>query len=111
MLYFLWVLTPYVVLVGLGMGVGGAMFPPIMADLFPGPNLGRIMGISSVFSGMGADLGSWLAGYLYDITGSYAWGFLCVLMLSLGLSYSSGSLLRAGQRSCFDASRFEPRCV
>ena len=81
---YAWILTPYVVLVGLGMGVGGAMFPPIMADLFPGPNLSRIMGISSVFSGMGAGLGSWLAGYLYDITGNYVWGFFCVLIAILG---------------------------
>ncbi|MFC1886479.1 MFS transporter, partial [Thermodesulfobacteriota bacterium] len=44
----------YVILMGLGMGVGGAMFPPMMADLFPGPSLGRIMGVSSIFGGLGA---------------------------------------------------------
>lgn len=79
-----WILLIYVVLVGLGIGSGGAMFPTMIADLFPGPNLGRIMGISSASGGLGAGLGSWLGGYLHDITGSYTWALYCVLASILG---------------------------
>ncbi len=79
-----WLLYGYVVLLGLGMGVGGAMFPPMLADLFPGPSLGRIMGVSSVFAALGAGFGSWFAGYSYDLTGNYtaAWG--CILLTIFG---------------------------
>ncbi len=45
------------------------MFPPMIADLFPGPSLGRIMGITAIFGGFGAAFGSWFAGYMHDITG------------------------------------------
>jgi predicted MFS family arabinose efflux permease len=79
-----WILPIYVVLIGLGIGSGGAMFPTMIADLFPGPSVGRIMGISSVAGGLGAGLGSWLAGYLHDITGSYTWALYCVLASILG---------------------------
>jgi len=79
-----WILSFYVVLMGLGMGVGGAMFPPIIADLFPGPSLGRIMGVSSIFGGLGSGFGSWLAGYLHDITGNYTYGLFCALIAIAG---------------------------
>ncbi len=79
-----WILFLYIVLAGLGMGVGGAMVPPILADLFPGPSLGRIIGISMAFGGMGAGLGSWFAGYLYDITGNYTWALVSVLIAVIG---------------------------
>lgn len=79
-----WILPVYVVVGGLGLGVGGAMFPTILADMFPGPSLGRIMGIASAFGGLGAGLGSWFVGYLHDITGSYSWGLFCVLMAIIG---------------------------
>jgi cyanate permease len=52
--------------------------------MFPGPSLGRIMGIASAFGGLGAGFGSWFAGYLHDITGSYSWGLFCVLMAIIG---------------------------
>jgi MFS family permease len=79
-----WILPFYVVLMGLGMGVGGAMFPPIMADLFPGPSLGRIMGVTSIFGGIGAGFGSWFAGYFHDLTGSYTFALLFVVMTIVG---------------------------
>lgn len=79
-----WILIIYVVLMGLGMGVGSGLLPPIIADLFPGPSFGRIMGISMIFGGLGASFGSWFAGYLHDITGSYTGGLLLVLLGNAG---------------------------
>ena len=75
-----WVLIIYVVAMGLGLGVGGAMFPPMIADLFPGPSMGRIMGITSIFAGLGASSGSWFVGYIQDVTGSYRWSLGCMLL-------------------------------
>ncbi len=88
-LYFLnqdctWLLPLYIGLGGLGMGVGGGLFPPMLADLFPGPSLGRIMGSTMVFGGLGAGLGSWFVGYLHDITDSYSWGLFFILIAIFG---------------------------
>ena len=41
------------------------------ADLFPGPRLGTILGVITLGSGLGATIGSWAAGLLFDLTGSY----------------------------------------
>jgi len=79
-----WILPLYVVLTGLGLGVGAGMYPTIVADLFPGTHTGKIMGVISVFGGFGSGFGSWLVGYLHDITGTYTIGFLCVLAAILG---------------------------
>jgi MFS family permease len=79
-----WILMIYVVLMGLGMGVGSGLLPAIIADLFPGPSFGRIMGISMIFGGLGASFGSWFAGFLHDITGSYTGGLFLVLLSNVG---------------------------
>lgn len=79
-----WMLTVYVVIMGLGMGVGGAMFPTIIADIFPGPNLGRILGICALSGGLGAGFGSWLVGYLHDISGNYTGGLWCIQAALVG---------------------------
>ncbi len=76
----IWILSFYIVFAGLGMGVGGGMFPPMLADLFPGPSLGKILGITSVFAACGASFGAWFLGYLHDFTGSYAWGLGCLIL-------------------------------
>jgi MFS family permease len=78
-----WILWFYIVLAGMGMGVGGAMFPPMLGDLFPGPSLGKILGFTSLFAALGASFGSWFLGYLYDLTASYSWG-LASLILAVG---------------------------
>jgi MFS family permease len=57
---------------------GGARGPAITAktaDLFPGPNLGAILGVITIGTGLGAAGGSWLAGFVFDTTGSYRVAF------------------------------------
>jgi MFS family permease len=75
-----WMLVIYVILGGLGQGVGGAMFPAMLADLFPGPRLGKIIGILSIFAGFGSSFGSWFIGYLYDISGNYQRGLVLLFL-------------------------------
>ncbi len=65
------------------MEVEQAMFPPMVADLFPGQSLGRIMGVLSASSGLGASFGSWLGGYLYDLTVEDTFALLCALAATL----------------------------
>jgi MFS family permease len=60
---------------GLTWGARGPAITAKTADLFPGPNLGAILGVISIGTGLGAAGGSWMAGYVFDVTGSYRVAF------------------------------------
>lgn len=49
--------------------------PAMMADRFRGPHCGSIFGATQVASALGSALGAWLAGRMFDATGSYAIAF------------------------------------
>ena len=60
---------------GLTWGARGPAITAKAADLFPGPQLGSILGVISVGTGLGAALGSWSAGWIFDFSGSYKVAF------------------------------------
>ncbi len=62
-------------LFGLTWGARGPAITAKSADLFPGPNLGTILGAITIGAGLGSSSGSWLAGYVFDVTGSYRAAF------------------------------------
>ena len=62
-------------LFGLTWGARGPAITAKTADLFPGPNLGTILGAITIGTGLGSSGGSWLAGYVFDVTGSYRAAF------------------------------------
>lgn len=72
---------------GLTWGARGPAITAKTADLFSGPRLGTILGVITIGSGVGAALGSWGAGWLFDLTGSYQTAF----WLSI-LAYVCGSV-------------------
>jgi len=72
---------------GLTWGARGPAITAKTADLFPGPNLGTILGVISIGTGLGAAGGSWAAGVVFDLTGSYRVAF----WLSI-LSYACGAV-------------------
>ena len=72
---------------GLTWGARGPAITAKTADLFPGPNLGTILGVITIGTGLGAAGGSWLAGFVFDTTGSYRVAF----WLSI-LFYVAGSI-------------------
>ncbi|MFL5287786.1 MAG: MFS transporter [Rhodopila sp.] len=72
---------------GLTWGARGPAITAKTADLFPGPNLGTILGVITIGTGLGAAGGSWLAGFVFDATGSYRVAF----WLSI-LFYVAGSI-------------------
>jgi MFS family permease len=61
---------------GLTWGARGPAITAKTADLFPGPRLGTILGVITIGSGLGAALGSWGAGWIYDLSGSYRIAFM-----------------------------------
>lgn len=56
---------------GLTWGARGPAITAKTADLFPGPRLGTILGAITIGTGVGSAAGSWLAGWSFDLTGSY----------------------------------------
>jgi MFS family permease len=58
----------HAVLFGLTWGARGPAITAKTADLFPGPRLGTILGVITVGSGLGAALGSWGAGLVFDLS-------------------------------------------
>ncbi len=60
---------------GLTWGARGPAITAKTADLFPGPHLGTILGVITIGSGIGAAVGSWAAGWIFDISGSYRLAF------------------------------------
>ena len=60
---------------GLTWGARGPAITAKTADLFPGPQLGTILGAITIGTGIGAASGAWLAGFSFDLTGSYQVAF------------------------------------
>jgi MFS family permease len=60
---------------GLTWGARGPAITAKTADLFPGRQLGTILGFITIGSGLGAALGSWGAGWIFDVSGSYRMAF------------------------------------
>src|SRR3954452_17951821 len=78
----LWV---HACLFGLTWGARGPAITAKTADLFPGPNLGAILGVITISTGLGSASGSWLAGVVFDTTGSYRVAFwLSILFYACG---------------------------
>ncbi|MFQ5895191.1 MAG: MFS transporter [Nitrospinota bacterium] len=87
----------FALLYGLGSGARGTSLVALKADLFRGPHFGSILGMSQLGTGLGAAVGPWLAGYIFDRTGDYQLAFLLVaasILLSALGAWVGGSLLR-----------------
>ena len=61
----------YAVLLGSGYAISNPLPPAMTADLFPGRSFGAIFGLVVMGTFAGSAIGAWLAGYLFDQTGSY----------------------------------------
>ena len=70
----------------LGLGYGGILpcYPVIVRELLPSAEAGRRTGLILLCAGGGMALGSWLGGYIFDLTGSYQMAFLIGVVFNLG---------------------------
>jgi len=77
----------FVLFFGLMQGARGPIIIALVARLFPGGGVGTIYGTLSLAMGLGAGLGSWSSGLLYEWTGSYIASFAVAITAALlGLS-------------------------
>jgi MFS family permease len=71
-----WLLWLFACCFGLTWGARGPAITAKTADLFPGRQLGTILGVITIGSGIGSAIGSWAAGWIFDLSGSYELAFL-----------------------------------
>ncbi len=82
-----WLLWLFACFFGLTWGARGPAITAKTADLFPGRQLGTILGVIAIGSGIGSAVGSWAAGWIFDLSGSYELAFI----LSI-ISYACGCI-------------------
>ncbi|MBO6782573.1 MAG: MFS transporter [Alphaproteobacteria bacterium] len=78
-----------------GLGYGGILpcYPLIVRELLPAREAGRRTGLVLLCAGGGMAIGSWLGGYVFDLTGSYANAFLIGVVFNIGNLALIGSLI------------------
>lgn len=97
----LWKLYGFAVVFGFGYGGLSCLQSLIAADLFGLSILGVITAIFSFSYCAGGAVGPVLAGYLFDVSGSYQWAFLlclAVVMIALLIGLSLKPPGKAGKR-------------
>ncbi|MDH5577718.1 MAG: MFS transporter [Betaproteobacteria bacterium] len=70
-----WAIYLYAVLLGVGYSVTASLTPAMVSDRFGGPHFGSIVGVGLMGAAVGSALGPWMAGFLFDRTGSYMLAF------------------------------------
>ena len=73
----------FAVLFGIGLGGDYMIIPLMAAELFGVKVMGRVMGLILTVDGLAEAFGPLLAGWLRDISGSYATGFTALILLSV----------------------------
>jgi len=66
-----WAIYGYAMLLGVGYSATASLIPAMVSDRFGGRHFGAIVGMDLMGSAAGSALGPWMAGYLFDRTGSY----------------------------------------
>ena len=82
-------LALYAVSALFGIGYGGISicYPVIVRELLPQAEAGRRLGVILLFGTFGMGFGGWLAGYIFDWTGSYTPAFL------VGAAFNAANLV------------------
>jgi MFS family permease len=95
-----WGAYSYAVMLGVGYSVTAALLPALASDRFSGPSFGAIVGAGLFASALGSALGPWLAGLLFDVSGSYTIAFAIAAGCSLiaaAAAWIARDLRRAGK--------------
>ena len=90
-----WLLYVFITCFGFGVGLYGPTYAASVADLFQGNRLGTIIGSANIGYGLGAAVGTWLYGYIFDVTGTYT---LAVVIAMLAICVMCTSIWVAAPR-------------
>jgi MFS family permease len=84
-----WQISLLVFVMACGNGAGATLLSTLNAELFGLRAHGLIFGFCSLISSLGAALGPFIAGYIFDTSGGYQWAFLfCGVLIAIGLAIS-----------------------
>ncbi len=82
-----WMLFLFAVIFGISYATFETLHSPIIAELFGLSSLGAISGVIFATSSIGFTFGPVIAGYIFDVTGSYQRAFLiCAVMTFISLT-------------------------
>jgi len=90
-----WMLYIFISGFGFGSGLYGPTYAASVADLFQGSRFGTIIGSANIGYGLGAAVGTWLYGYIFDTTGAYT---LAVVIVGIALCIMCVSIWIASPR-------------
>lgn len=79
----------YALFIGLGYAATAPLTPAIANDLFGGPRFACIFGMLHFMNSLGGAIGAWIAGVIFDTTGSYA----LALPIAAGMALLAPGLL------------------
>jgi MFS family permease len=89
-----WMLFVFAVIIGIAQGMG-SVGSPLLADVFGLKSHGLIFGVANNSYTIGAALGPFITGFIFDISGSYQGAFTVCLAASLFGLLMSGFLRRS----------------
>lgn len=84
-----WMLYLFAAIYGFGYGGNTPQFPALTGELFGLRRMGTILGTQTIFYGIGGSLGPFLAGHLFDATGSYIKAFTLAAIAILLIATST----------------------
>ena len=91
----LWIIYLFALIFGVAWGNQAVLRFSVASEVFGVASLGLIVGILGVAESCAATVGSYIAGYIFDITGTYASAFWMGIVLSAGAAVLAG-LLKPG---------------
>ncbi len=93
-----WMLYPFAMIFGITFGSGDTSIIAVVTDVFGIAKVGTMMGILMISWGLGSACGPYLAGWVFDSTGSYKWAFLVAASGLLLAAHFSMKLAPGSQR-------------
>jgi OFA family oxalate/formate antiporter-like MFS transporter len=76
-------MTVFAIIFGFGYGACWAMYAACAADIFSKKAAGGIIGLWTVFLGVGSIAGPMLAGWMADASGTLMWSFMLAMAGSI----------------------------
>ena len=91
-----WMIYMFAIVFGMAFGAGDPPVIAVVTEVFGTAKVGTMMGILMISWGLGSAAGPYLAGLVFDHTGSYRWAFITA---AAGLQLATFSSLRLRIRS------------
>jgi MFS family permease len=93
-----WSLFVFGVFFGFFYGGHAPQLPALIGEMLGFENMGAILGIVSLFWGLGSAIGPFVTGYIFDVTGSYNIGFM-ISSVTIFIASVIGYSLKASEKA------------